>query len=464
MRPARAPLVVLALTLAATPACESGSSSSNQEEPPPAATPGVASAVARTFLEHVANRRWDQAVALYDDTMAKAMPSGTLASTWKGQLREVGDFVGIKSTREAVEQGYQVVYAQLEFTAGTAEIKVVVDPQRRVSGLWFVSATPLTGTLGGGDIPAVPPDTDLPAGLKGRTVTVGAEGWPLPGAVVIPEGEGPFPAVVLVHGSGPHDRDETIGPNTPFKELAYGLAQRGVVVLRYAKRTKVHANRLAARLDFTVKDETIDDALAAVAALRQLPEVDGDKIFVVGHSLGGYLLPRVAAGDDKIRGFISLAGSARPIWEVLPEQLDYLSTLPEGAPPEAMKKQVAEDVEKIRALDLKNVDNKQMLLGVPAPYWANLKGYKPAALAAADKRPWLFLQGLRDYQVTTKDLEVWQAAMKGRKDVMFRSYPDLNHVFHPGQGTATPSEYMQKGSMPPMVFDDIASFIKRNSR
>ena len=90
------------------------------------------------------------------------------------------------------------------------------------------------------------------------------------------------PGVVLVHGSGPNDRDETIGPNKPFRDLAWGLATRGIAVLRYEKRTKRHRLKMALLANsLTVKEETIDDAVAAVTTLHAVEEIDASRIFVL---------------------------------------------------------------------------------------------------------------------------------------------------------------------------------------
>jgi dienelactone hydrolase len=111
---------------------------------------------------------------------------------------------------------------------------------------------------------------------------------------------------VLVHGSGPQDRDETIGPNKPFRDLAWGLASQGIAVLRYEKRTKKHAMKLVLiKNTITVKQETIDDALAAVALLRKTERIDPNRIFVLGHSLGGMLIPRIGARDPDVAHWIS---------------------------------------------------------------------------------------------------------------------------------------------------------------
>ena len=133
-----------------------------------------------------------------------------------------------------------------------------------------------------------PPDYVARASFSEQQVTVGADSeWALPATLTLPAGKGPFPAVVLVHGSGPNDRDETQGPNKPFQDLAWGLGSQGIAVLRYDKRTLVYRGKLGALPNITVKEETVDDALAAVALLRQTPGIDPKRIFVLGHSLGG---------------------------------------------------------------------------------------------------------------------------------------------------------------------------------
>ncbi len=106
------------------------------------------------------------------------------------------------------------------------------------------------------EVPYAPPDYAVAGAYTEREVTVGSGEWALPGTLTMPAGPGRFPAVVLVHGSGPNDRDETFGPNKTFKDLALGLASRGVAVLRYDKRTKVYGAKIAPLKQFTVKEET----------------------------------------------------------------------------------------------------------------------------------------------------------------------------------------------------------------
>jgi pimeloyl-ACP methyl ester carboxylesterase len=133
-------------------------------------------------------------------------------------------------------------------------------------------------------------------------------------ALSLPSGAGPLPAIVLVHGSGQHDRDETIGPNKPFRDLAWGLASRGIAVLRYEKRTRQHQQRVAQLENgFTVKEEAIDDAGAAVALLRNRTGIRANRIYVLGHSLGAMLAPRIAAADPAVAGLVLMAGPVRSL-------------------------------------------------------------------------------------------------------------------------------------------------------
>src|SRR5215831_9873048 len=167
--------------------------------------------------------------------------------------------------------------------------------------------------------PRQPPPKPSSNRFTEEAVTVGGDEWALSGTLSMPIG--PIAgAVVLVHGSGPNDRDETVGANAPFRDLAWGLADRGVAVLRYEKRTRAHAAQLATVETFTVREETTDDAIRAAALLRAHDRIDPKRIFVLGHSLGGTVAPRIAAEDRALAGIVIMAGSTRPLADVARDQ------------------------------------------------------------------------------------------------------------------------------------------------
>jgi alpha-beta hydrolase superfamily lysophospholipase len=297
------------------------------------------------------------------------------------------------------------------------------------------------------------PEYSKPDGFKERAVTVGEGEWKLPGTVTVPVGAGPFPAVVLVHGSGPNDRDETVFGVKVFKDLAEGLASRGMVVLRYEKRTKMYGPRVAAIPKFTVQEEVVEDAEKALALLRTQPEVNGQKVYLIGHSLGAYLAPRIAEADGKLAGIVLMAANVRPIEDLLVEQAVYLGV--KGNQLDTAKGLQA----KVKTLEIGDEDSPA-LGGLPISYWVDLKNYHPDAAAKALGLPMLILQGERDYQVTMTDFGMWKAAVGGGKGVVMKSYPALNHLFVAGEGKSLPAEYMKPGHVAAAVIDDIAAFVK----
>lgn len=314
-------------------------------------------------------------------------------------------------------------------------------------------------------VPAVPPYADTTAFVE-RELTVGTGTFALPATLTLPrtaDSGDPVPIVVLVHGSGPHDRDETVGEKKPFRDLAWGLATRGVGVLRYEKRTRLHAAQMDLQ-SITVEDETIADALLALALARTQPEVDGRRVYVLGHSLGAMVAPEIAVRDGAVAGVIMLAAGARPLADMMLEQLDYVATMPENQIPQATA-QIAQLRALMKRIATHEAAPEDMGLGAPASYFYDLDERAAPAKALAVGVPLLLLQGGRDYQVTMADFAIWQKTLAGRDDVVFRAYPDLNHLFVHGTGKSTPVEVMTApGNVAEEVIADISAFVGGSRR
>lgn len=267
--------------------------------------------------------------------------------------------------------------------------------------------------------------------------------WSLPGTLTIPEGDGPFPAVILVHGSGPASRDEVIGATEVFKELAHGLAKKRVAVYRYDKRTLHHRNKMKALENITLEEETIEDAVKAVETLLKEKRIDGSRIFIAGHSLGGYAAPRIAERSSKVAGIAILAGSVRTIDELLIEQLEYIRSTGEFTEgDETFLEHVKETLPNLKSLT-PETPREKLPLGIPFSYWDYMKKYDPLKTAAGITIPTLIVQGERDYQVTEKDFNMWKKGLEGKNNVKFILYPNMDHRLceSSGKGKVKRSEY-----------------------
>jgi dienelactone hydrolase len=326
------------------------------------------------------------------------------------------------------------------------------------------------GLAGGGLVGAAPLRAqELPAGLTERALTVPGP-VPLPGTLTLPAGAGPFPGLIIVHGSGAGDRDLTLGTMPPlseikpYRDLAWGLAQLGVAVLRYDKRPRVQPMWFANKL-FTVFDETVDDAASALVLLREQPEVRAAHTFMIGHSLGGMVAPRIARADGKLAGIILLAGATRAsLVDQIERQLAYIQAVggPDSAAVQAQRAQLAPLLAKIRALTPADSNNTQILLGAPARYFLDLAQYDPARAMREVPLPLLVLQGLRDYQVAPDQLDDWLSVLGQRRDLTVKRYEGLNHLFLRGEGPPSPADYRRPGHVDSQVISDIADWIARH--
>ena len=176
---------------------------------------------AKNFVDLLVKKDFAAAVKTFDATMAKALPQDKLSQAWEQILSQLGEFQNQVATRTEQVQQYDIVYVTCQFKKTLFDVKIVFDKSAKISGLFFVS----TQKAYSYELPLyAKPDT-----YKEIDVVIGSGKWVLPGTLTLPRQKGPFPVLVLVHGSGPQDRDETIGPNKPFRDLAYGLASGGFV-------------------------------------------------------------------------------------------------------------------------------------------------------------------------------------------------------------------------------------------
>lgn len=315
-------------------------------------------------------------------------------------------------------------------------------------------------------VPWEPPPYAATDRFSEQEISLGTGPLAVPGTLAVPSTAGRLRAVVLLGGSGPVDRDSTIGENKPLKDLAWGLASNEVVVLRFDKVTRAHPEDVKANQDFTVADEYLPHALAAIRHLRDHPAVDPEGVFLAGHSLGGTIAPRIATAEPSVAGMVILAGGTQPLQWAAVRQVRYLASL------DPATSGTAQSVIDAMTAQAETVDSPNLSpdtppdrlpFDTPASYWLDLRSYDPVATAAALDKPMLICQGERDYQATVADdLSRWQAGLRSHPNVAIRSYPADNHFFFPGTGPSSPAELTAPQHVDPQLVADIHSWLVGN--
>ena len=300
-------------------------------------------------------------------------------------------------------------------------------------------------------------------------ITIGAgTDYPMNGILTLPDDlSAPMPAAVLVHGSGPSDMDEKIGGLTPFKDIAEGLAAHGIATIRYDKRTFAHGRKLLKLKDVTVWSETIEDALLATEILKSDSRIDKEKVFIIGHSMGALLAPRIDAEGGNYRGLILMAGSPRKLEEILIDQNNVIMESSSGL----IKFIISKQINKLSAsfenlYDITDEEAKQTKMGGGITlYYFKEMGEHPASMYLNNlDKPVLIMQGEKDFQATVeKDFNAYKELLKDKTNVTFKLYETLNHAFVQsiyGDITKANKEYQKERHITEEVICDIANFIK----
>ena len=293
--------------------------------------------------------------------------------------------------------------------------------------------------------------------------------YPLNGLLTLPvHAPRPVPAVVFVHGSGSSNMDEKVGKLTPFQDLADGLAKHGIASIRYDKRSFAHGWKMLRDKSspITVKEETIEDALLATEMLKQDPRIDSDKIFIIGHSMGGMLAPRIDAEGGDYRGLVLMAGTPRKLEEVLIEQSEEAMSSLKGLTKRLVGKQIQKLNNTFAGLyDLSDEEAKRKKVGggTTLYYFKEMGEHAVADYLVPLQKPILIMQGEKDFQVKAdKDFAAYQDILNGKQNVTFQLYENLNHAFVPsvyGSIAKAKAEYHIEQHISEEVISDIANWI-----
>lgn len=390
----------------------------------------------------------------FSEELKTSLPLMELRDEWRMMVADAGEYEELFAAK-TFERGDFHVYEQgVGYTYVTIQVRLILNNDKELVSLHF--------DYGSANLP-------FPEGIVEETVIIGEGGdYELNGTLTLPEygEEGSMPAVVLVHGSGPHDQDSAVFGYKPFRDIAWGLAERGIAVLRYDKRTYVYGNSFTEEelRAFSVQEETVEDAILAGELLKKDGRIDGDQVYLLGHSLGGMLAPRIDATGGDFAGLLIMAGSPRALWEIIYDQNLLVLNSEEISPAEREELERMLETERDKAQRLTEMNEEEALgetlFTLPAYYFKEMELVDRIALVKEFKKPVLVLQGEADFQVSyDRDYLRWKELLG--ENATFNSYPGLNHFFvdYDGANKGTLLEYEVPGIVAEEVIADMADWI-----
>lgn len=366
---------------------------------------------------------------------------------------QMGTYQSNEDWKTTAKDNFQIVTARMHFKHADIQFTISYNTENKIGGIFF------------SPIPKKAKAPQSTSDFTEKKISIGSAPYILNGLLTLPKtNKANYPCVVLVHGSGQQDMNESIGPNKPFQDIAHGLAKQGIASIRYNKRTFQYAQQLAGiAQQLSIREVTIDDAVAAVQLAQSSPSINPKQVFVLGHSMGGMCLPRILHEVDKTctshtAGGILVAANASPLEDIILWQMNRSNLSAQQL------SEIKKSVNNVKKIHTKEFDKTISLpLKLSQAFWKSLIGHNQVQEAAACPHPMLFLFGGRDIQVPISEMGIWKKGLKDKidqKEATFISYPTLSHLMMPADEVPSFKDYQKKGHVKQKVIDDIAKWIK----
>lgn len=396
-------------------------------------------------------RQYNNVTSHFADNVAEALSIENLEINWLYVAGSIGKFQEIDSTIFSINEDSINVQVTLNYDSRAVVINYSFDQNSKIVGLWFRNAL----------LEPVAEETPV---FYEEVIQVGHNDNKMNGLITIPKGVENPPVVVLVHGSGTHDLNESIGVNHPFYDIAHGLAEYGIATIRYDKRHAVYPNELPDLINannFTIEDEVTDDVDSIIKEIAGGKfDVDNDQIYILGHSLGGMLAPKIATENPEVTGIISMAGSLRLIEDIILTQNEESIASMDGLSDEDKVMVLAQINEQVGLIKSFTAESAEIVMGYPASYWYSYQTLDNMNVTKNLDIPVLVLQGTEDFQISVDiDLPLWVDALSENPKATAIIYDGLNHLMMPSSGLRNIGDYDIEGNVSSDVISDIASFI-----
>lgn len=412
--------------------------------------------IALEFIENFISENYTKSYEVFDEKIKSLVTIDQLIQT-KTQLETAfGKYSNTVSIGNSETEGMKISEIVLKFEKSLLNARIVIDSSYNVAGMFFI---PTYDRESNNLVSYV--DTTR---FIENDIEFGNKDFLARGSLCIPKYLKTLNAVIMLSGSGPNNRDSEIGPNLPFKDIAQGLASKGIITLRFDKRTKTYGKKIFKNnLDLTLNEEYYEDTDYAIEYLQNYCNENKIKIknlIILGHSQGGTVIPYIVNNSkfkEDINACIFMATPARKLEEIVKEQFNYIFTL-DCYLDSAEQKQL--DNLDLQILNLKNNKEENLPLGLTKQYFNSLETNDFIGNLGKLKLPSMILSCGKDYQVTPQELNIIENVLKDKKNINYKFYDNLNHIFIKVEGVPSPSQYNTKGNVSSEVIDDLVKWIK----